>query len=384
MRVLIAPDNFKGSLTAAEAASALADGWRAGWPVGRALEIEMMPLADGGEGTTEAMLTALGGQWVQHTVADPLGRPVEASYGLIETGGARLAIMEMSAASGYLLVSAAERDLLRSNTVGTGELIRHALTESGAQEIIIGIGGSATNDGGTGMASALGWRFLDAAGRAIFPLPGSLSALVRIEPPAASLPPVRIIAAYDVNNPLLGRSGATCVYGPQKGLRSEAETLHLEAGLTRLADVTTHTLSRDCRDLPGAGAAGGLGFGLMAFCGAELQAGFDLVAETIGLPAAVARADVVLTGEGSLDHQTLAGKTPAGVATLARRFGKRVIAFAGRVEADARPALETSFHEVIALLDAEPSLSPRQCMDRGPDLLRRHAALLAARIAAEV
>lgn len=343
MRILIAPDKFKGSLSGAEAAHALAEGFRAGFggddlPGG--LQTECLPVADGGEGTAEALRDALGGRWVERTVADPLGRPVAARYALVEPAAAgrggegTLAVVEMSLASGFGLVRGEERDLRRANTFGTGELIRHALAESGARRVLVGIGGSATNDGGVGMAAALGWRFLDAAGRELPPVPGELRRLARIKPPSPPfLPPASatVTVASDVTNPLLGSRGATRVYGPQKGLRDDAERDQLEAGLGRLADVTAATVGRDHRHDPGAGAAGGLGFGLLAFCRATLRPGFGIVTELLGLDAAVARADLVVTGEGSLDAQTLEGKAPAGVAALARRHGKPCVAFAGRI-----------------------------------------------------
>jgi glycerate 2-kinase len=378
MRLLVAPDKFKGSLSAAEASAALAVGWRDGWPAEEPLEIEYLPMADGGEGTAEAIHDALHGRWVVHTVHDPIGRPVQARYALVEHGGERMAVMEMSSASGFNLVSGADRDLLHASTFGTGELLGHALNESG--RVIIGIGGSATNDGGVGLAAALGYRFLDAAGCELAPVPASLERLARIQLPVA-LAETPVTVACDVINPLLGPRGATRIYGPQKGLRGEEEALALEAGLARLADVAAETFGRDYRETPGAGAAGGLGFGLLTFCHAELCPGFELVSKVVGLEAAVARADLVLTGEGSLDGQTLEGKTPVGVAAVARRLGKPVIAFGGRVEAKAREALHAHFDELIALADVEPELTQAQRIARGAELLRRHAGCLASRVA---
>jgi glycerate kinase len=382
MRVLIAPDKFKGSLSAAQAADALAKGWREGWPIGKPLMIERLPVADGGEGTAEAIHDALAGRWVTHAVRDPIGRTVEGRYAVVERpDGERLAVLEMSSASGFSLVQGNDRDLLRGNTFGTGQLLAHALRE-GADRIIVGIGGSATNDGGIGLAAALGFRFLDAEHRKLEPTPEHLPKLAYIQSPTDALPAVPVNVACDVKNPLLGPRGATRVYGPQKGLRDAAEAAHLELGLARLADVAARTFGWDHRDTPGAGAAGGLGFGLMTFCGAELRPGFDLVASLLGLEAAVVRADLVLTGEGSLDGQTLEGKAPAGVAALARRLGRPVIAFGGRIEEAARAGLRTCFDELVALSDVEPKLTQAQRMAREPELLCRHAARLAARVAA--
>jgi glycerate 2-kinase len=384
MHVLIAPDKFKGSLTAAEAAAALAEGWRAGWPEDKPLEIECLPVADGGEGTAEAIHDALAGRWIALAVHDPIGRIVEGRYALIEnTGVERLAVLEMSSASGFSLVQGNDRDLLRANTYGTGELLAHALWKSGAERVIVGIGGSATNDGGIGLAAALGFRFLDAERHSLEPMPRHLSELASIEFPSDGLPPVTINVACDVKNPLLGPRGATRVYGPQKGLRDEAQAAQLELGLARLADVAARTFGRDHRDTPGAGAAGGLGFGLMTFCGADLLPGFDLVASQLALEEAVARADLVLTGEGSLDGQTLEGKAPAGVASMARRLGRPVIAFGGRVQEAARVGLHDCFDEIVALSDVEPDLTQEQRMARGPELLSRHAARLSRRIGTE-
>jgi glycerate kinase len=384
MRVLIAPDKFKGSLTAAEAAAALAEGWRQGWPKDKPLEIECLPVADGGEGTAEAIHDALAGRWIELAVHDPIGRIVEGRYALIENPGLeRLAVLEMSSASGFSLVRGNDRDLLRGNTYGTGELLAHALRNSSAERVIVGIGGSATNDGGIGLAAALGFRFLDADCHSLEPIPRHLPELASIEFPSDRLPAVTINVACDVKNPLLGPRGATRVYGPQKGLRDEAQAAQLELGLARLADVAARTFGRDHRDTPGAGAAGGLGFGLMTFCGAELLPGFELVASQLALEAAVARADLVLTGEGSLDGQTLEGKAPAGVAFMARRLGRPVIAFGGRVQEDARVDLHDCFDEIVALSDVEPDLTPEQQMAQGPELLCRHSARLARRIGKE-
>jgi glycerate 2-kinase len=234
--------------------------------------------------------------------------------------------------------------------LGTGQLLAHALRKGGADRVVVGIGGSATNDGGVGLAAALGFRFLDAERRELEPTPRHLPELASIEFPLDALPSVLINVACDVKNPLLGPRGATRVYGPQKGLCDEAQAAQLELGLARLADVAAQTFGQDLRDIPGAGAAGGLGFGLITFCGAELLPGFGLVASRLGLEAAVARADLVLTGEGSLDGQTLEGKAPAGVAAMARQLGRPVIAFGGRVEEAARAGLRICFDEIRGTL----------------------------------
>lgn len=322
VRVLVAPDKFKGSLTAEAAAAAMAAGWRDAWPEA---EIFCCPVADGGEGTAAAVCAAMGGTWREYTVRDPLGRPIFARYALVGPAEDRTAFVECSAASGFLHVAAHERDLPRASTFGTGELLAHAFAEPNVKRVVVGLGGSATNDGGLGVAEALGYAFLDAEGNPIPPMPRELGRLATIlPPPARPWTEKPATAACDVGNPLLGPRGATRVYGPQKGLQPEQQVV-LEDGLRRLADVVASCLGTDCREVAGAGAAGGLGFGLMTFCGATLEPGFGLVARLLDLDAAVAVADLVLTGEGSADAQSLEGKAPHGVAALARRHRKPVV-----------------------------------------------------------
>lgn len=242
-------------------------------------------MADGGEGTAEIICQALGGRWVSQTVRDPLGRPVVGRYAVvrIRDGHERWAVLEMSRVSGLHLVPADERNLLRANIFGTGQLLADALRRGDVDRVRVGLGGSATNDGGVGLAAALGFGFRDAAGRDLAPIPANLPDLARIVVPPPPWPAVPIVGVCDVDNPLLGPRGATRVYGPQKGLRGEAEAGVLERGLARLADVAAHTFGRDHRDVPGAGAAGGLGFGLLTFGGiASLRPGFPLVATCSG------------------------------------------------------------------------------------------------------
>ena len=339
MRILIAPDKFKGSLTAAEAAGAIRRGVEAAWPHAHCREL---PMADGGEGTAEALCAALGGEWITAGAHDALGRPITAGYAWLPDG---VAAINMSEASGLARVHAAERDPLRASTHGTGELLAHA-RRRGARKILVGLGGSATNDGGLGMAAALGWRFLDRDGAAVEPLPTGLHTVARILRPEGAFP--ETVVMCDVGNPLLGPRGATRIYGPQKGV--DARTFStLENGLAHFADTVALELGRDLRDVSGAGAAGGLGFGLMAFCGAELRSGFETVAEAVRLPEAIAESDLVITGEGCLDEQTLEGKGPAGIGLLARRLGKPVWAFGGLVLEP--EALGRIFDGVFALKD---------------------------------
>ena len=326
MRILIAPDKLKGSLSAAGAAHAIRRGFGRALPGARLVE---MPVADGGEGTMEVIHAARGGEWIGLAATDPLSREIAARY--LWLGEETVAIIGMSEASGSRHVKPHERNPLAASTFGTGELIRDAI-DRGAARIVAGLGGSATNDGGIGMAAALGYRFLTSDGEELAPIPSSLLALTSIRP--GNVPPMpEIVAACDVRNPLLGVNGATRTYGPQKGADEKAIAF-LESALENLADVAAHDLGCDFRNEPGAGAAGGLGFGLLTFCHAQIRPGFDVVAAYLNLESAIAAADLVITAEGSLDAQTLHGKAPFGVARLARGHGKRVVCFAGAVSAE--------------------------------------------------
>lgn len=343
--VLIACDKFKGTLTAAEACAAVAAGVLELWPQAQCL---LRPMADGGEGTSQVMCEALGGEWHTAEVSGPRGETVQAGFAML--GGTRTAVIEMSEASGLKLVPPAQRNPWRFNTAGTGQLMRRAI-ELGAERLVVAIGGSATNDGGTGMAWALGYRFLDKAGELMVPCPANLLEIMRILPPEDFVLP-EVTAACDVTNPLLGPEGATAVYGPQKGVTLERIPWY-EAGLEHLADLVFREMGVDRRRDPGAGAAGGLGFGLMSFCRATTRPGFDLVAEVTGLEQAVRSADLVITGEGCLDAQTMHGKGPARVAEMARRLGKPVVAVGGMVDPSAESALKTRFHALIGACTPE-------------------------------
>jgi glycerate kinase len=364
VKILIAPDKFKGSLSAREVAENIAKGLRDVLPEAT---MNIVPMADGGEGTAEVICDALGGSWVNCAAHDPIGREIDARYGWIQKR--KLAVMEMNEAAGMRRLSESERDPLRANTFGIGEMILHA-SRRVAQKIIIGLGGSATNDGGFGMAGALGFRFFNDRGQELEKVV-DLVELQRIKrKQALNLP--RIIAAADVRNPLLGENGATRVFGPQKGATADKIDI-LERALTKLADVVSKDLKVNYRDEPGAGAAGGLGFGLMSFCGAVIRSGFDVVAESVGLESKMKDVDVVITGEGSLDRQTLEGKTPAGVAGLARKFGKRIFAIVGRASEDRQ--VRELFDEVYVL--AQPGMSEKENIARAAELLRERARELA-------
>jgi glycerate 2-kinase len=381
MRILIAPDKFKGALSARKVAENIAKGLRDILPKAK---IDIIPMADGGEGTAEVISDSLGGSWISCDAHDPVGREIEAHYAWIDNQ--KLAVMEMSEAAGMRRLQQDERDVDCANTFGVGELLLDA-AKRGSAEIIIGLGGSATNDGGFGMVRALGYRFFQSTvGGELDRLKRSsskgqemnvgtgvteLARLVRIEKPERLFLP-KIIAAADVRNPLLGENGATRVFGPQKGV-TPGQIEKFERALTTLADLVTTQFGLDYRDEPGAGAAGGLGFGLMSFCGAKIRPGFEVVSGVVGLESKMRDVDVVITGEGSLDRQTLEGKTPAGVARIARKLGKRVFALVGRAVED---------REVRALFDdsyqnAQPNMSDAENMARAAELLQRNARTLA-------
>jgi glycerate 2-kinase len=327
-----------------------------------------VPMADGGEGTAEVICDALGGSWLKCKARDPVGREIDARYAWIDER--KLAVIEMSEAAGMRRLTESERDPLRATTFGVGEMILDAATR-GANEIIIGLGGSATNDGGFGMARALGFRFDYEHEQEHEQKVTCLLHLVKIaKPKELTLP--KIIAAVDVRNPLLGENGATRVFGPQKGAAGD-KIDNLERALAKLADVVSKEFGVDYRDEPGTGAAGGLGFGLMSFCGARIEPGFDVVAEAVRLESKMKDVDLVITGEGSLDRQTLEGKTPAGVARLARKLGKRVFAIAGRREENRQ--VRELFDEVYEL--AEPGMSEKENIKRAAELLRERAQELA-------
>lgn len=370
MRILVAIDKFKGSLSATVAAETIASTLKRAIPD---VECDSCPIADGGEGTAEAVIAALHGEWCGVPTTDAQQRPVVARYGLVRDGSTLEAVMEMSAASGLAMVSDLPLNPAVASTCGTGSMMHHAI-QSCVSQIVIGIGGSATNDGGIGMAAVLGFRFLDATGTPLEPEIQNMDRLARILPPTRLELPA-ILVACDVNNPLLGPQGCTRVYGPQKGV---TDFDFFEARLQRLADVAKRDLDVDHRDVPGAGAAGGLGFGLMTFCKARLTSGFDLIADLVHLRDRVAAADLVITGEGRLDDQTLHGKGPMGVAEMARALGKPVAAFAGAIEAEER--LSPRFGLLCAIKPAEMPLA--EAMQRGPELLERAVLRQAAALRA--
>jgi glycerate kinase len=344
VKIVLAPDSFKESMTATEAVAAMRAGVQAVLPDAECVGV---PMADGGEGTVDAVVDALYGQRIEVEVSGPLGETVTARYGYVPLR--RLAVIEMAAASGLELIPRNQRDVLHSSTFGVGQLIRAAL-DRGAEEFLIGLGGSATNDGGSGMLTALGVGFSDSDGNPLPPGGAALERLDRID--VSGLDPrlrgARIHIASDVAAPLLGPTGASAVFGPQKGATT-ADVQRLEAALSRLATITRATLGAAHPDRAGAGAAGGLGFAILDYLGAVIKPGVEEVAETVGLEREVKDADWVFTGEGSVDAQTVMGKTPFGVAQVAARNGAPVVIFAGRVAADAGVLLEHGVHRIIPI-----------------------------------
>lgn len=324
IHILLAPDSFKHSASAEEVCNYLRAGLK---QVDASFFIRSFPMADGGEGTTEALVAATDGTWITSEAHDPLMRPIEVRYGI--TGDGVTAIIEMAAASGIERLHVNELNPLLATTFGTGELIKHALSQ-GCTEIIIGLGGSATVDGGVGMCQALGGCFFAADGRKLLPGDTPLQAIdhFEVESVAHELRNIRVMGACDVRNPLVGPKGAAQFFAPQKGADESAVFL-LEQGMKDLYEKVNKNARCNLFTLPGAGAAGGLGAGIVAFLNGELTPGFDLIASRAHLSLAIEQADVVITGEGRIDRQTGYGKTPAGVANLAHKYNKKVIGIAG-------------------------------------------------------
>nr|WP_130176535.1 glycerate kinase [Cryobacterium sp. SO1]RZI36902.1 Glycerate 2-kinase [Cryobacterium sp. SO1] len=345
MRIVCAPDSFKESMTSVEAAEAMARGIHRVDPT---ILCELVPMADGGEGTTEALISALHGEWVEAPCHDALNRPTRGRFGFVP--GRRLAIIEVAAAAGLAQIDPKERDIWAATSRGVGELILSAL-DRGATEFIMGLGGSATNDAGTGMLAALGARFLDSDRR---PLPVGARGLtslrsVDLTSLDSRLRTVRFRIASDVSNPLLGSRGASAVYGPQKG--AELKDLpELDAALARWADVVESAFDRNVREIPGAGAAGGLGAAFAAATAATMESGVEVVKDAVGLQDRIAGADWVFTGEGGVDRQTASGKTPWGVAQAARAEGVPAIIFGGRISDDAYELIGDAVVAVVPIL----------------------------------
>ncbi len=362
MRILIAPDSYKNALSALEVAKSLKSGLQ---KVFQDAEFEILPMADGGEGTVEALIDATQGQMIKTPVCDPLMRPIESSFGI--TGDGVTAVIEMASASGIQLITSGERNPWITTTYGTGELILAAL-DRGCRDIILGIGGSATNDCGMGMAAALGVKFLDHAGNSVGPGGGMLAEVTRIDISGLDnrIKETKIMVACDVTNPLTGPDGAAHVYGPQKGADPEM-VKKLDSNLKKFSDLIMEQLWKDVEQIPGAGAAGGLGAGLIAFLDGELVEGVPAIAAKTGLDEAVAKADIVITGEGGIDFQTQFGKTPYGVAQVAKKHGKPVIAVAGTIGKGVDELYSKGIDAVISILDRPLSLE--EAIEETPSLL---------------
>ena len=357
MKVVVAIDSFKGSLSSIEAGQAVKAGVLAAHPDANVI---IKPLADGGEGTTDAFIEGLGGQRIDLTVTGPMGSPVSCYYGYLEKD--KTAIIEMASASGITLVPAHQKNPLTASTRGVGEMILHAL-EQGCRHFIIGIGGSATNDAGIGMLKALGYSFLDEQGLDVGEGAQALGKVASID--AKNRHPLlddcQFRIACDVTNPLCGENGATYIYGPQKGV-TEAQKESLDQDMAHFADVTETTLNCAYKNYPGAGAAGGLGFAFLSYLHASLSPGVELILDAINLSDALNGADIVVTGEGQLDRQTAMGKAPVGVAKLAKAHGAKVLAFSGSVTKEAvacnQAGIDAFFPILRKIVTLEEAMDP--------------------------
>lgn len=368
MRVLIAMDSYKGNLSSLTVAGIVERGIRR---VYAGAIVDKVAVADGGEGTSRALTEYLRGEYVQVEATGPMGDRVPAHYGIVRGD---TAIMEMAEASGLSLVPEDMRNPLRATTCGTGEMIVDAM-DRGCRKIILGIGGSATNDGGAGMAAALGVRLLDEDGNAIGPGGGALGRLARvdmsgIDPRVAD---TECIVACDVDNPLCGEKGASRVFGPQKGAVPEMVSV-LDSNLKHFAQIIRRDLSMDVADIAGAGAAGGLGAGLIAFCGAKLQKGIDVVLDAVGIEDRIREADMVITGEGRVDGQTAHGKVPVGVAARAKKYGKPVFAIAGFIGEGAEAVYDHGIDAVMSSMVGPLTLE--EAIERSPELIEQAAERL--------
>lgn len=370
MRIIIAPDSFKGSVSALGVANAVEQGFLRVFPDAQVFKV---PMADGGEGTVEALVAATGGHILYEPVSGPLGEPVKAHWGIL--GDGRTAVIEMAAASGLPLVPKENRDPRITTSYGTGQLIKAAL-DRGLRKIIIGIGGSATNDAGSGMARALGAKFLGANGNELAPGGAALAQLAELDIRGLDvrLQETEIVVACDVDNPLCGPRGASAVYGPQKGATSEM-VKELDAALKNFSELARQITGKDVAEVPGAGAAGGLGAGLMFFTNAVLRPGVQIVLDATDLASLAQTVDLIITGEGCTDFQTTFGKAPVGVAKVAKQHGKPVICLSGSLGLGAEEVLK---YGIDALMSVAPRpMSLEECMQGGVSLIEQAAERLA-------
>ncbi|NYE58079.1 glycerate kinase [Carboxydothermus ferrireducens] len=367
MKIVVAPDSFKGSLSSLKVALAIERGIkRAASEIDAEIEIIKIPMADGGEGTVEAIMCALGGRLVKTRVLDPLGREIDSFFGVLPDG---TAVIEMAAASGLNLLKTEEKNPMITTTYGTGQLIRAALDE-GCRKLIIGIGGSATNDGGVGMAQALGVKFLDSNDREIGFGGGELYKIERIDYSGldARIKDTDIVVACDVKNVLCGPTGASAVYGPQKGATLEMVKV-LDENLRHLATMIKRYLGKDVAEVPGSGAAGGLGAALLAFLDAKLRPGIEIVMELAQFPEVVKTAELIITGEGATDYQTMFGKVPLGVARVARKFGKPVVCISGSLNTGYEKLYAEGITALFSIVNRPMTLD--EAMERAEELLEK-------------
>jgi glycerate kinase len=372
VKIVVCPDSFKESLSSIEAADAIASGLEIEAGV-EPVEVVKIPLADGGEGTVEALVRAVGGEIRWTRVHDPLMRKIDSFFGILD--GGKTAVIEAAAASGLHLLSESERNPLVTTTYGTGELISEA-SRAGVEKIIVGIGGSATNDAGAGAMTALGVRFLDASGNELPPGGAALAHLHRIDLSAFDFPleRIKIEVACDVTNPLTGPEGASAVFGPQKGATPEMVE-HLDRALAHFAEVIRRDLGQDISELPGAGAAGGLGGGLAAFLRAKLRSGIDIVLDAVRFNEAIVDADLVITGEGRIDEQTAYGKTIGGVLRRTSRLGIPVIALVGSYSGNIRALYDAGLTAVFSIVPGP--VSKKHAMEHAAELLKTTSANIA-------
>ena len=367
MKILVAPDSYKGCLHAYEVAEYMEQGILEAFPQAK---VQKIPVADGGEGTVQAMMRAVGGQLHEVEVTGPLGDTVKSEIGMLNDG--QTAVIEMASASGLMLVPKERLNPMVTTTYGTGQLIKEAL-DLGSRKLIIGIGGSATNDGGVGMAQALGVHFLNKQAEEIGYGGGELESICRID--ISDMDPriaeCEFIIASDVTNPLCGENGASAVFGPQKGATPEM-VRNLDNGLLHLSRIIKSDLDRDIANLQGAGAAGGLGGGLMAFLSAKMARGIDIVLEAADFENCVKQADLVITGEGHTDHQTSFGKTPIGIAQLAKKYNVPVICISGGISSDLQVLYEQGINVILGVTQRPMPLE--EAMIHAPALIRHAAA----------
>lgn len=367
MKIVIAPDSFKGTFTAVAAADIIERGVKEVFPDANIVKV---PMADGGEGTVEALVKSTGGCLINCKAVGPLGKKVDAYYGIL--GDSETAVIETAAASGITLIPADKRNPLVTTTYGTGELIKDAL-DRGCRKFIIGLGGSATNDGGAGMAAALGIRLLDENGNELGLGGGKLGKLYKIDCSGLDkrLHDCSFKAACDVDNPLCGKYGASYVFGPQKGAGGQT-VAYLDKCLEHYAEIVSRDVGTDIMNIPGAGAAGGLGGGIVAFLGAQLVKGAEIISKAAKLDKKLANADLVITGEGAIDRQTSFGKTPYGVAQIAKKYGKPVIAIAGKIGKGADELYSKGFDCIVSTSEGPATLE--EAMENGMELLQRASA----------